>query len=140
MTLRILSLYLFILILFSCNEDPKSHMEYVEGYWEIEKVTLPDGSQKEYNFNNTIDYLELTDSLQGFRKKLMPRLDGTFETSADEESFQIKIENDSLNVYYETPFNSWKETIVFANEDQMKVINTNKVQYLYKRYEPINLD
>ena len=113
---------------------------YIEGYWEIENVTLKTGEQKDYSFNNTIDYIELGDSLSGFRKKLMPRLDGTFATSDSTERFVLKMEGDSLQVYYETPFTSWKETILFADENQMRVVNADKVQYLYKRYEPIKLD
>lgn len=137
---RRLLLALALLSLYACNEDPTEMLAHMEGYWEIETVTLPDGTQKEYGFNNTIDAIELTDSLKGFRKKLMPNLRGSFETSKDAESFQLKIENDSLNVYYKTPFNTWKESILYADETTLRVVNQDKVQYLYKRYEPLKLD
>jgi hypothetical protein len=39
------------LILFSCSEGPEELIPYVEGYWEIKKVTLPNGFQKEYTIN-----------------------------------------------------------------------------------------
>ena len=125
----------------SCNDDSAADVTQIEGYWEIESVQLPNGGgEKDYDFNNTIDYIELKDSLSGFRKKLTPQLDGTFLTTDDAEKFVLKIENDSLNVYYSTSFSSWKETILFADQERMEVINANKVRYLYKRYEPLNLD
>ncbi|TYB77051.1 hypothetical protein [Bizionia myxarmorum] len=129
-----------VALLTSCTKNPEEFIEHIEGYWEIEKVTLKNGSIKEYNYNDTIDFISLEDSLNGIRKKLKPNFMGTFETSDDAETFQIKIENDSLNIYYETAFDSWKETILLATKDQLKVINKYDAVFLYKRYEPLNLD
>jgi len=129
-----------LLLLNSCARNPETYIEYLEGYWEIKEVTLADGSKKEYTYNDTIDYIEVTDSSNGFRMKLKPAFDGTFETSKDSEQFTIKIENDSLNLYYKTPFDSWKETVLLATEDQLKVINKNKAVFLYKKFIPISLE
>lgn len=130
-----------ILTVFSCSKDPKDILSHINGYWEIEEVTLNDGSKKEYTFNDTIDFIEVSDSLTGTRRKLKPNFQGTFETSNSAETFRIKIENDSLNVYYKTPYANWKETIIDADDHQLIVINnTNKDMYIYKRYEPLDLD
>ncbi|WP_417289689.1 hypothetical protein [Corallibacter sp.] len=123
----------------SCSKHVKNYIPNISGYWEIEKVTLPDGTVKEYAYNNTIDYLEITDSINGIRKKLKPTLNNTFETSNIIENFEIKIENDSLNLYYKTPFDTWKETILLATESQLKVVNKNKAVFVYKRFEPIKI-
>ncbi|SDS31393.1 hypothetical protein SAMN04515667_1893 [Formosa sp. Hel1_31_208] len=124
----------------SCSKDPQTFVEFVDGYWEIEEVTMSNGLKKEYNYNDTIDYIQLTDSLSGVRRKLKPNLMGKFESSQSVESFRIKIENDSLNVYYTTPYADWKETILDASQTHLLVVNTNKDVYLYKRYEPLDLD
>lgn len=133
---------LIIITVFSCSKtDPNTFIKHVSGYWEIEEVTLSDGIKRDYTYNETIDYIELTDSLTGFRKKMKPNLFGTFETSKSLENFSIKIENDSLHVYYKTPYANWKETILNATETQLLIINnTNKDVYLYKRYVPLDLD
>ncbi|PWK17677.1 lipocalin family protein [Xanthomarina spongicola] len=136
--LLIISIISFCLI--SCSKNPETFVEHLEGYWEIEEVILVDGSKKSYTFNDTVDYIEVSDSLAGFRIKLKPHFDGTFKTSKDSEQFTIKIENDSLNLYYKTPFDTWKETILLATEEQLKVINKNKAVFLYKKFTPINLD
>ena len=103
-------------------------------------ATGTDGTKKIYEFNDTIDYIKLSDSLTGFRKKLRPKLTGGYETSNDLETFEIKIEHDSLNVYYSTSFAQWKETVISASEQELLIINKAKVRYLYKRFQPLNLD
>lgn len=134
---NLINLLLLFLIL-SCSNHSESFIPYIEGYWEIDEVTLPGGLKKAYTYNDTIDYIEMSDSLIGNRRKLRPGLNGGFETSGDLETFHLKIENDSLNVYYETPFAAWKETILSASQDQLLIINQAKVRYLYKRYQPID--
>jgi len=138
--LKFTSLLFVLLIISGCSKKTSESLNLLEGYWEIEKVTLKDGSVKEYNYNDTIDFISLNDSLQGIRKKMKPNFMGTFETSNDEETFTIKIENDSVNVYYETLFDAWKETILSITKDQLQVVNKNNAIFLYKRYEPINID
>lgn len=135
-----LFLILIILITCSCNKHPETFLEHINGYWEIEKVYLASGEEHDYNYNEYIDYFSVTDSLTGFRKKLKPLLNGTFKTSKDSEQFVIKIENDSLNIYYNTHFSDWKETILSASETQLKIINKDRNVYLYKPYKPINLN
>lgn len=138
--IRAFCVSLVFMAFFNCSNNPETFVEHIEGYWEIDEVTLKDGSKRDYNFNNTIDYIEITDSLTGFRKKLKPNFSGTFETSNDAEQLKIVLENDSLNLYYKTPFHSWKETVLNATKDELLILNANKDMYLYKRYEPINLE
>lgn len=133
--------FIFIMSLVSCSEQPETFIPHLEGYWEIQEVTLSNGHKKEYTYNDTIDFIEISDSLNGTRRKLKPNFQGTFETSKSIETFQLKIENDSLNMYYKTPFSVWKETVLKANNNELLIINnTNKDVYLYKRYEPLDID
>ena len=140
MILKRTFILIVVLACFSCAKDPNTLLPYVEGYWEIEEVTTSDGAKKEYTFSNTIDYIELTDSFTGFRTKVNPILDGSFETSATKERIQLHIGGDSLHIFYKTPFNSWKETILSADKDHLLILNEHKVLYLYKRYQPLELD
>ena len=135
-------LIIFLLVTFSisCSKNPESFIEHINGYWEIESVVLADGTERNYSYNETIDFFSINDSLKGFRKKLKPDLEGKFTTSIDAEKLKLVIENDSLNVYYSTLFDTWKETILFADSMNLKVINQNKNVYLYKRYIPLNLE
>lgn len=128
---------LLLLIFISCSKNPKTYIQHLDGYWEIDEVILPDGSKRDYNYNDTIDFIELTDSLTGFRKKLKPNFNGTYTTSDDSESLMIAVENDSLNLYYKTPYAEWKETVLKASADQLVIQNQEKIRYIYKRFEPI---
>ena len=133
-------LMVFGLLLISCSKNPEAYIEHIEGYWEIEKVTLSNGFEKDYKFNENIDYISLNDSLVGFRKKMKPGINDTYFTSEDAEAIRVEIENNSLNIYYSTPYAKWKETILEATPENLRIINENKDVYLYKRYTPINLD
>lgn len=134
-------LLLVFIIFWSCSKNPETFIPHISGYWEIDEVTLNDGTKRDYTYNDTIDYIEVSDTLTGFRKKMKPNFMGNYETSKSIETFSIKIENDSLNIYYNTPYNSWKETVLNANQNQLLIINnTNKDMYLYKRYQPIDLN
>lgn len=124
----------------ACGKNPKEFISHLDGYWEIDEVTLPDGSKRDYTYNDTVDYLSITDSMTGFRKKMKPHFDGTYTTSEDAENLELKLENDSLNVYYSTPYDHWKETVLNATEDELLIVNERNVKYLYKRYEPINVE
>jgi len=132
--------YLYILLLtlaLSCSKNSEDFIEHIEGYWEIKSVTLANGTIKHYKVSQTIDYITINDSLKGFRKKMTPRFDGKYNTSKSIENLQLELENDSLNVYYTTEFAKWKETVIMASKDELKLINQNNHVYLYRRYTPI---
>ena len=133
-------LFLIVLICYSCSDNPENYLEHINGYWEIEEVTLQDGTVKQYKFSETIDYIHINDSLKGFRKKLNPGFNSKYVTSKDAEGITAKVENNSLNLYYKTPYAGWKETVLMASSTQLKISNVNKDVYLYKRYESLELD
>ena len=128
------------LMLIGCNKNRESEIINLSGYWEIEKVIFPNGETKIYKYNDAIDYISINDSLKGFRKKLKPNFDGSFSKSNDEEGITLKIENDSLNLYYKTPYTNWKETVLEVSATDLKILNSNEIVYLYKRYEPLDLN
>jgi len=79
----------------SCKEAVKvTDVQNLNGYWEIEKVILPDGEDKEYKTSETFDFFELKDK-KGTRKKGMQQFDGTFLTNDVSEDFIIEF-NDSF--------------------------------------------
>ena len=132
----------FVLLLALCTActkvDPNSFKKHINGYWEIDRVVLSTGEEKEYNFNQSIDFFELKDTI-GTRKKVQPKIDGNFIVTRDSETFIVKIENDSLRMFYTTPLDSWKETVISAKENQIIIKNEAGNMYFYKRYQKIEL-
>jgi hypothetical protein len=128
--------FLLIMILLSCNSDAAlEKVDNLNGYWEITKAELPEGITKEFKYSEIVDFIEV-DSLTGFRKKVRPQIDGSFITTNDEEVFEVKFENDSINLYYTTPYANWKETVISSEENELVVINPRGIIYTYKRFTP----
>lgn len=123
-----------------CAKKAPIDLNHIKGYWEIETVTLKNGTQKEFGFNATVDYINFNDSLIGFRKKLKPTLTNTYYTTDHNEALKIVKENDSINIYYTTSFSNWKETILEVSDSHLKVVNSDNKTYTYKRYKSIVLD
>ena len=127
------------IFMISCSQqDANQFIQHLDGYWEIEKVITAQGQEKQYNFNQSIDYIEVKDTI-GIRKKLQPQLNGSFITTQDAERFVIRIENDSLRLFYKTPLSTWEETIISAKENEMIVKNKSGNLYFYRKYEKLEL-
>jgi hypothetical protein len=110
----------------------------LNGYWEISEVKFPDGNTKEYKINSNVDYFQL-EGLKGFRKKVNPKFDGSFETSDDAEPFTILEENDGFIIRYKNNLSSWQEVIVSLSNENFSLKNEEGTMYHYKRFEPINI-
>ena len=111
---------------------------HLNGYWEIEEVQFPDGNKKDYPMNTIVDYIQL-ENLEGFRKKMVPRFDGTFETSDDAEPFSIIEKNGVFYMRYQNPLSEWEETLLSLSEDKFSVKNQEGITYHFKRFEPLKI-
>ncbi|MCM4170055.1 hypothetical protein DHD32_01070 [Arenibacter sp. TNZ] len=136
--------YIYIFIAFmgliGCqNKVNQVDLPYLNGYWEIDKVSFPDGTNKEYTVNTSIDYIEIND-LKGYRKKVQPRFNGTYDTSNDAEMFTIYEKDDVFTINYKTDLSEWHEKIVSLSENSFTVLSEDNLKYHYKRYEPINIE
>ncbi|WP_108246637.1 hypothetical protein [Muricauda brasiliensis] len=136
---RILSLVL-ILFLWSCDESSvnKDDLHYLNGYWEISEVEFPDGSIKEYGMNTSIDFIQLKED-KGYRKKMKPQFDGSYDTSKDVEDFEISHINETFTLRYKNEFSEWEEKLVQLDSVSFSVINQEGITYKYKRFEPIKI-
>ena len=124
----------------SCGSKvDQEQLHLLNGYWEIKEVIFKDGTKKEYSVNTTVDYISL-DSLKGFRKKMSPKFNGTFETSNDAEPILIIVANDSVFMHYTTELNTWEEVLISLTEKSFSVKNDQDITYTYERFEPININ
>jgi len=129
----------FIMLISSCQQKVTSNdISYLNGYWEIEKVIFSNGSKKEYSYNESYDYFQLKEN-SGFRKKVMPQLDGRFLVNNQLEKINITFENEDAYINYSTPFAKWKEKINAISKDRLVIINASKAEYHYKKATPINI-
>lgn len=130
---------ILIFITLGCSKKiSDADLKQLNGYWEIENVTFVDGSTKTYNVNTTVDYIEI-DGLKGYRKKVKPKFDGTYDTSNDAEFFTIEKKNNSFVIYYKNDLSEWSESLTKLSQTNFVVIGENNSTYHYRRYEPINV-
>ncbi len=136
MDYRIISTVI-LLFMFSCAKpDPNTQKQNLEGYWEIKAVEMPSGNKKNFDLNTIVDYIEVKGD-GGMRTKVSPNLDGTFINNGVSENFTLKIEDDSLRMYYKTPFDEWKETVIKAKDSTLVVKNRDNKVYEYKKFRKL---
>ena len=127
---------LLLISLISCTSKPsKEAILKINGYWEIEKVSFPDGNKKEYQVNEFIDFISIK-NLKGTRQKVAPQLDGTFLKGALQDEIRIV---DSVSCYFlktNSKFTKWEEKIISVSEDILVLENENKIKYHYKKFIP----
>ncbi|WP_026724606.1 lipocalin-like domain-containing protein [Flavobacterium sasangense] len=129
---RILLLIVLVSALSCKQKITEADLSNLNGYWEIEKVELPDGDKKEYKVNETIDFFKI-EANKGFRKKVMPQLDGTYLTNDIQEDVVVVIKDGDASLQYKTTYASWKEEIIELTKDKLVVKNQQEIEYYYKR-------
>ena len=132
---------LFLLVFaISCEKpNPEAQKQNLSGYWEIKSVKMPDGEKKEFDINTVVDYIELNGD-SGTRTKVSPKFDGTFTTNGVSENFTLKIEEDSLRMYYKTQFDAWKETVIEAKDSTLTVKNRDNKIYNYSKFKKFDFE
>lgn len=129
---KIILFFVFGLFL-SCKQSiSEADLQKLNGYWEIEKVELPDGNKKEYKVNETIDFFKITDK-KGFRSKVMPQIDGTYLTNDLKEGVVVVLKDGDATIQYKTNYANWNEEIIELSKDKLVVKNQQDLEYHYKR-------
>lgn len=135
-----LVLIVVLLLSMGCkNSVAPEDLPLLNGYWEIEHVTFPDGNTKQYTVNTTIDFIKIED-LKGYRKKLRPKFDGTYDATDDAVLFSIYENAGQYSFHYKSNTEEWTERIMQLEKDNFAVATPDNVIYSYKRFQPINVD
>lgn len=135
----ILTLFTAVVFL-SCQEKKVETFDVnlLNGYWEIQEVTMADGSKKEYKMNETIDFFEVKNQA-GFRKKVAPQFDGTYLINDADEKIKIEKTTDATYISYKTDYATWKEKIITLTKEQLILENKQHIKYQYKKPIPFSL-
>lgn len=138
--MRQLAIILICIFLYSCGDKvTKEDLSFLDGYWEIKQVKFPNGDTRTYEINATVDYIEVTGT-KGYRKKVQPLIDGSFETSDDAEYFSITERDGAFIIVYENAMAVWEEEIKSISESELRLMNEEQITYIYKRFQPITLE
>ena len=134
-------LYFLVLsfVFVSCTQTiTNQDISKINGYWEIEKVLLKDGEKKDYKINETVDYFQVSGN-KGFRKKVMPQLDGTYRANDVVEEVSISSKDGSFYINYSTSYGKWQEEIIEIKDYTLVLKNKEEQEYYYKKYQGFSL-
>ncbi len=134
-----IGLMLLILVFVSCKQKIQiSDTQKINGYWEIEKVVLPNSDDKDYKINETIDFFKLENNV-GFRKKVTPQLNGTYLVNDFSEKIKVVTIDDKIYIEYSTDFAKWKDEIISISNDKLVLKNDANIEYRYKKPIPFSI-
>ena len=135
----VIILFLSFLVI-SCQQKIKPEdIVNINGYWEIETVGFEEAEDKQYGMNESYDYFEIGKDNNGFRKKVMPQLDGTFRVNNTYENVKIRFTDDQVFMDYVTPYAKWTEELIAVSGDKLVFKNQDKKEYHYKKAEKLNI-
>ena len=131
--------FLLSFLFLSCKPSVnEADLVKINGYWEIQKVELPQGGKKEYKVNETIDFFSLKNN-SGFRQKVMPQLDGTYLTNDIKEHIKVSNKDRVFYINYTTNYGKWKEEILEIQDSVLVLKNKDNLEYHYKRQVPFSI-
>lgn len=136
---RALLLFCGIIFFISCGRDPSpDDVHFIDGYWEIQKVTFSDGVEKAYSVNTAIEYFKW-DGTTGYRKKMQPTVDGKYLTSNDALPMEVIWRDGVLLLGFSGGDSQWEEEVLKLDSLKLTTRHSNGILYSYKRYEPFSL-
>jgi hypothetical protein len=102
-------------------------------------VVFDQGKDKNYTINESYDYFEIAKNNKGFRKKVMPQLEGTFLVNETQENIKVRFENDKIFLDYSTQYAKWTEELIAISDDKLVCKNEQDKEYHYKKAASINI-
>ena len=126
---------LIILFFFTLSCDNHVNIDFINGYWEIVSVSKNNEFIKEYPFSNAVDFFMIDSLNNGFRKKIKPKINGSFEITLHEIPISIKNNNNSYEINYISAGNQYVETISKLDQDKLVIKNSEGMIFSYKRFE-----
>ena len=136
---NIFKVLIFLILIISCKQKiNEKDIAKLNGYWEIEKVVLPNNDDKDYKINETIDYFKIEKN-QGFRHKVTPQFNGKYLVNEFAESLKIVTIDDRTYLEYATDFAKWKDELISISDEKLVVKNDANIEYHYKKPTPFSV-
>ena len=126
---------LIILFFFIISCDKQINLDLINGYWEIVSVSKNNEFIKEYPFSNAVDFFIIDSLNNGYRKKIKPKINGSFEITLHEIPITIKNNNNSYEIKYYSAGNQYVETINKLDQNRLVIKNSEGIIFSYKRFK-----
>ena len=130
---RSICLFIAVFLFAACGSSvTESSLKNLNGYWEVQKVVFPDGSDKILPPSETHDYYEFKQN-KGFRKKVMPLVTGNYLVNDLKDEFVLVEKEGEYYMKYKTFLSTWSEKIISIDNDQLVLESEEHYKYYYKR-------
>lgn len=127
---------IFLLTFTGCTKVTAPDLVFLEGYWEIESVRAGGEIFEPQGSAPVIDFYHLNSKKSGFKKKIMPTLNGQYLSSEDIVTFNIQKEGERFFIHFDNALTPWKEEIRSLSSEKMILFHNDKAYY-YKRHQKI---
>ena len=131
---------LILLSLLGCSPSLEDTKSLLKGYWEIEKVTLSDGTTKTYPYSGLVDFYAINTDNSGVKKKMQPQFSGRYNTTTDAVNFKITDSAGQIYLNFSNKNSKWREQLLQINNSRLKLKLENNLIYIYKRHQPLELN
>ncbi len=129
---------LMLTILLSCSGSSNIKINDLEGYWQIESVKEKGETFPLDDRSPLYDYYHLEKNT-GFRKKVKPLFNGTFETSEDITAIKLIYKDEKTVLQFSTTWNTWTEEIISLTPSSLVLQHQGRT-YHYKKASLLNLE
>lgn len=124
-------LLLVFAVLFACQKNSKLELNQLNGYWEIDFVQQENETFQSKQSNPLYDFYSMKNG-KGFYKKVAPQLDGSFLTTESNIPFEIKEDNGTFKIQFNSPWNVWRKTIKKLDSQKLVLFHQGR-SFHYKR-------
>ncbi|MGJ8684182.1 MAG: lipocalin family protein [Nonlabens sp.] len=132
--MRKLILLIAFITITSCSNNATEMVNSMEGYWNIETVTLPDGTEREFPFSNHMDHFEIEGSM-GVKNRVSPTYDGQFVNYGSPVPFTWETVDGKVVLTFKDGEGRHQQTLKKCNESTLVLLHENGTEYIYKAHE-----
>lgn len=123
-----------VLITTACSEKPADAAAKLNGYWIIDRVTMQDGSEREFPFTNHMDHFTIKGST-GIKNRVSPAYDGTFIDYGSPVTFTWQDRDGALFLQFKEKEQLYEQEVVKVNPKNLVLRHENGTTYYYKSYD-----
>lgn len=129
---RLLLMFL-ILGIYSCSNSVSDQVAQLQGYWNIDKVLMADGTEKAFPFSNHMDFFVIEGN-KGMKHRVSPKYDGTMVDYGSPVPFKWEDQNGTLVLLFNEGERSYSQKVTKCTADQLVLLHDNGTQYFYEAY------
>jgi hypothetical protein len=127
-------LLLCTIVFVSCSNN-QAKIKAVEGYWNINQVTLPDGSDREFPFSNHMDHFEIEGS-KGVKNRVSPTYDGGFISYGSPVYFKWEEIDGEIKLSFNDGDQAYQQIVKKATDETLVLLHENGTTYKYLKHIP----